>query len=209
VGSEDSWQKATDALEKALTERKIAYAVDPGEGVFYGPKIDIKVRDSLGRQWQCSTIQVDFNVPERLDINYRGSDSQDCRPIMIHRALMGSLERFFGILIEHFAGAFPLWLSPVQVSILTISERHSAYGRGIADRLIAEGIRAETDLENEKIGYKIRKATVSKTPHMCIIGDKEMENNAVTIRKRNGESLGEMDIDSLAAYLKEEISHRR
>jgi threonyl-tRNA synthetase len=123
VGTEDGWKKSTDALEKALTDKGLKYEVDPGEGVFYGPKIDIKVRDSLGRQWQCSTIQVDFNIPERLDVNYRSSDSKEYRPIMIHRALMGSLERFFGILIEHYAGAFPLWLSPVQLSLLTIAER--------------------------------------------------------------------------------------
>lgn len=209
VGTEDAWTKATSALEKALLEKGLKYEIDPGEGVFYGPKIDIKVRDSLGRQWQCSTIQVDFNIPERLDINYRGSDSKDYRPIMIHRALMGSLERFFGVLIEHYAGAFPFWLSPVQISLLTIAERHSDYSRGILTALINDGIRVDLDDDNEKIGYKIRKATMLKTPYMCIIGDKEMENNTINIRKRNGDNVGEMTIDKLIIFLKDEISNRR
>jgi threonyl-tRNA synthetase len=209
VGTEDGWTKATGALEKALLEKGLKYEIDPGEGVFYGPKIDIKVRDSLGRQWQCSTIQVDFNIPERLDINYRGPDSKDCRPIMIHRALMGSLERFFGVLIEHYAGAFPFWLSPVQISLLTIAERHADYSRGILNALIKEGIRVDIDDDNEKIGYKIRKATMLKTPYMCIIGDKEMENNTINIRKRNGDNVGEMTIDTLTTFLKDEILNRR
>jgi len=209
VGTEAGWTKATSALEKALTDKALKYEIDPGEGVFYGPKIDIKVRDSLGRQWQCSTIQVDFNIPERLDINYRGSDSKDFRPIMIHRALMGSLERFFGVLIEHYAGAFPLWLSPVQISLLTIAERHAVYTRGILNALIKEGIRADIDDDNEKIGFKIRKATMLKTPYMCIIGDKEIENNTINIRKRNGDNVGEMTIDTLITFLKNEILNRR
>jgi threonyl-tRNA synthetase len=209
VGTDGGWEKATGALKGALAHKGLNYEIDPGEGVFYGPKIDIKVRDSLGRQWQCSTIQVDFNIPERLDITYRGVDSRDYRPIMIHRALMGSLERFFGILIEHYSGAFPLWLSPVQISLLTIAERHAEYCRRIFDSLIAEGIRADIDAENEKIGYKIRKATVFKTPYMCIIGDKEMENNTVNIRKRTGENIGEMSVEKLMAFLKDEISNRR
>jgi len=209
VGTEDGWKKATDALEKALIHKGLKYEIDPGEGVFYGPKIDIKVRDSLGRQWQCSTIQVDFNIPERLDITYRGTDSRDYRPIMIHRALMGSLERFFGILIEHYAGAFPLWLSPIQISLLTISERHVEYCRRIHGSLIQEGIRADIDSENEKIGYKIRKATILKTPYMCIIGDKEMENNTVNVRSRKGENIGAMSVEKLVTFLKDEISNRR
>ncbi|UCD36573.1 MAG: threonine--tRNA ligase [Nitrospiraceae bacterium] len=209
VGTDEGWKKATGALEQALREKGLTYEVDPGEGVFYGPKIDIKVRDSLGRKWQCSTIQVDFNIPERLDISYRGTDSSDCRPIMIHRALMGSLERFFGVLIEHYAGAFPLWLAPVQITLLTIAERHGEYARQLMESLVREGIRAEADYENEKIGYKIRKATVSKTPYMCIIGDKEMENNTVTIRKRNGDTLGEMSQSGLMDFLRDEIAKRR
>lgn len=209
VGTDDAWKKATGALELALKQKGLVYEVDPGEGVFYGPKIDIKVRDSLGRQWQCSTIQVDFNVPERLDIHYRGSDSGNCRPIMIHRALMGSLERFFGVLIEHYAGAFPLWLSPVQIIVLTIADRHAEFGMKVLDLLVKNGIRAEMDNENEKIGYKIRKATISKTPYMCIIGDKEISSNTVTIRKRSGEPAGAMNPDELLTFLKNEITDRR
>jgi threonyl-tRNA synthetase len=225
VGSEEGWQKATNALENALRQRDLHYEIDPGEGVFYGPKIDIKVRDSLGRQWQCSTIQVDFNVPERLDITYRGSDSKDYRPIMIHRALMGSLERFFGILIEHHAGAFPLWLAPVQVSILAIADRHVEYCNELIDALMNAGIKADIDTDNEKIGYKIRKAAMLKTPYMCIIGDKEMANKTINIRKRSGENIGEMKtinirkrsgenigempVDSFVKFLNEEIETRR
>ncbi len=209
VGTDDGWEKATRALEKALNHKGIKHEIDPGEGVFYGPKIDIKVRDSLGRQWQCSTIQVDFNLPERLDINYRGPDSRDYRPIMIHRALMGSLERFFGILIEHYGGAFPLWLSPVQTSLLPIAARHIGYAGNILDLLKENGIRADSDDTNEKIGYKIRKATMLKTPYMCIIGDKEAASNTVNIRKRTGENIGEMSVEKLISFLREEIKNRR
>ncbi|MBC8414417.1 MAG: threonine--tRNA ligase [Nitrospira sp.] len=209
VGTEEGWDKSTKALEHALKQKELKYTVDPGEGVFYGPKIDIKVKDSLGREWQCSTIQVDFNIPERLDITYRDSDSNDTRPIMIHRALMGSLERFFGILIEHYAGAFPLWLAPTQISILTISEKHSEYGRSLHDFLIGEGIRSELDIDNEKIGYKIRRVSMLKTPYMCIIGDQEQENKTINLRKRTGESLGEISAEALLNLLNEEIAGRR
>ncbi len=209
VGTETEWEKATSALKMALEHRGLNYSVDPGEGVFYGPKIDIKVKDSLGRPWQCSTIQVDFNIPERLDINYRGADSRDYRPVMIHRALMGSLERFIGILIEHYAGAFPLWLSPVQVSILTISEKQIEYARNVHRRLLEKHIRADIDEDNEKLGYKIRKATMLKTPYMCIIGDREASNRMINIRKRDGSSLGEVSLDKFIRILEQEISERR
>jgi threonyl-tRNA synthetase len=209
VGTDEGWEKATGALEKALSDKGLKYEIDPGEGVFYGPKIDIKVRDSLGRQWQCSTIQVDFNIPERLNVKYREADSQDYRPIMIHRALMGSLERFFGVLTEHYAGAFPLWLAPVQISVLSIAERHADYCKEILETLLQEGIRADIDKENEKIGYKIRKSTMLKTPYMCIIGDKEIVDNTVNIRKRNGENIGGMTIENLIAFLEDEILNRR
>ena len=209
VGSESAWEKSTRALKTALENKGLKYEVDPGEGVFYGPKIDIKVKDSLGRSWQCSTIQVDFNIPERLDINYRGADSKDRRPIMIHRALMGSLERFMGVLIEHYAGAFPLWLSPSQVSVLTISEKHLKYGRDVFESLLKEGLRADIDTDNEKIGYKIRKAAILKTLYLCIIGDKEISDNTVNIRKRNGETLGEMSLDNFITLLKNEDKERR
>ncbi len=206
VGTEEGWEKSTDALKSALENKGLSYTIDPGEGVFYGPKIDIKVKDSLGRPWQCSTIQVDFNIPERLDVTYRGSDSKDHRPIMVHRALMGSLERFFGILIEHYAGAFPLWLAPVQIAILTISENQVKYAKELAGSLIKENLRVELDTDNEKIGFKIRKATLQKTPYLCIIGEKEMTNGTVNVRTRTGENLGEMSLEKIKSILKEEIN---
>ncbi len=209
VGSPESWEKSTEALKSALSHKGLEYSVDPGEGVFYGPKIDIKVRDSLGRPWQCSTVQVDFNIPERLDVVYRGSDSRDHRPIMVHRALMGSIERFFGILIEHYAGAFPLWLSPVQVSVLTISERHVEYAKEVAGSLSGENLRVEIDAGNEKIGYKIRQAALMKIPFLCIIGDREMADSTVNIRTRDGKTLGAMSVEKIKSILKEEITNRR
>ncbi len=208
VGTLENWDRSTNALKQALEKKGLSYRIDPGEGVFYGPKIDIKIKDSLNRSWQCSTIQVDFNNPERFDVTYRGSDGKDRRPIMIHRALMGSLERFFGILIEHYAGAFPLWLAPVQIGILTIAERHSDYALKTADTLKLNGIRIETNLENEKIGYKIREATIRKVPYLVIIGDKELDENKLTVRKRNGENMGSFTIDKLIQMIKTEIGSK-
>ena len=209
VGSSGNWERSTNALKKALEIKGLSFMVDPGEGVFYGPKIDIKVKDSLGRAWQCSTIQVDFNNPERFDITYRGKDGREHRPIMIHRALMGSLERFFGILIEHYAGSFPLWLSPVQVSALTISERFADYAGELVAALKKRGIRAELDADNEKIGNKIRKSSVRKIPYSVIIGDKEVSENMVSLRRRNGENIGPFNLDELISFLVEEINSRR
>lgn len=209
VGSPEGWEKSTEALKNALSHKGLEYSVDPGEGVFYGPKIDIKIRDSLGRPWQCSTVQVDFNIPERLDVIYRGSDSRDHRPIMVHRALMGSLERFFGILIEHYAGAFPLWLSPVQVLVLTISERHVEYAKEVVASMLRENLRVELNADNEKIGYKIRQAALMKIPFLCIIGEKETANGTVNIRTRAGKTLGEMTVEKIKSILKEEITNRR
>ena len=209
VGSQDNWEISTNALKMALETKGLKYMVDPGEGVFYGPKIDIKVKDSLGRSWQCSTIQVDFNNPERFDITYRGTDGREHRPIMIHRALMGSLERFFGILIEHFVGAFPLWLSPVQISVLTIAERHDAYAGKIASELSRQGIRVELDTDSEKIGNKVRKSSVRKIPYSAIIGDNEVEDNKISVRRRNGENIGPFTLDELTSFLLEEINSRR
>lgn len=205
VGSLENWERSTAALKRALEIKGLSYEVDIGEGVFYGPKIDIKVKDSLNRPWQCSTIQVDFNIPERFDLTYRGSDGKDHRPIMIHRALMGSLERFFGILIEHYAGAFPLWLAPVQVEVLTISERHSGYAVALSRRLKSEGIRTELNIENEKIGYKIRNATLRKVPYLVIIGDREVSEQRVTVRKRSGENIGPFTIEKFIGITKDKI----
>ncbi len=209
VGSDEHWALSTAALESALKAKDIDYIEDPGEGVFYGPKIDIKVKDSLGRSWQCSTIQVDFNLPERFDMKYRGKDGKEHRPIMIHRALMGSLERFFGILIEHYAGVFPLWLAPTQVRVLTITDRHADYASEVRDQLLAAGIRADADLANEKIGYKIRQATVRKVPYLVIIGDNELEARSITVRKRDGENIGPFPVEEFISILNDEITARR
>ena len=206
VGTPENWERSTNALKKALEIKGLSYDIDPGEGVFYGPKIDIKVKDSLNRPWQCSTIQVDFNNPERFDMTYRGSDGKEHRPIMIHRALMGSLERFFGILIEHYAGAFPVWLAPVQVEILTIAERHADYAVELSGKFKSEGLRTELNLENEKIGYKIRNATIKKIPYLVIIGDKEITEKRITVRKRTGENIGPFTIDEFIGIMNEKIT---
>lgn len=208
VGSPENWERSTNALKGALDAKGLWYEIDPGEGVFYGPKIDIKVKDSLDRPWQCSTIQVDFNNPERFDMTYRGSDGREHRPIMVHRALMGSLERFFGILIEHYAGAFPLWLAPVQVEVLTIAERHADYASGLLRDLRSQGIRAGINTDNEKIGYKIRNATVKKVPYLVIIGDKEIAEEKFSVRKRTGESIGPFLIDEFVGMLHEKITNK-
>ena len=194
VGTIESWERATAALKLSLEKKGLIYNIDPGGGAFYGPKIDIKIKDALNRYWQCSTIQVDFNNPERFDMTYRGSDGKEHRPIMIHRALMGSLERFFGILIEHYGGDFPLWLTPVQAKVLTIAERHDEFARDIHRQLKAADIRTEVDVRNEKIGYKIREATLRKIPYLVIIGDKEVADQQITVRKRNGENAGPYSI---------------
>jgi threonyl-tRNA synthetase len=209
VGTLEHWERSTDALKRALELKELSYSIDPGEGVFYGPKIDIKVKDSLGRAWQCSTIQVDFNNPQQFDVTYRGSDGKEHKPIMIHRALMGSLERFFGILIEHYAGAFPVWLAPVQASVLTIAERHGEYATAVAERLKAEGIRVGLNLDNEKIGHKIRGATIRKVPYLVIIGDKEISGGTLSLRRRNGEDLGAVTQENFIAMIKEDIRLRR
>jgi threonyl-tRNA synthetase len=195
VGTLENWDKATNALENTLKRKALPYRIDPQEGVFYGPKIDIKVKDALGRSWQCSTIQVDFNNPERFQIHYRGGDGKEHQPIMIHRALMGSLERFFGVLIEHYAGSFPLWLAPVQVAIITIADRHLDYAMKLKALLQANQIRVELDGENEKMGAKIRKATLAKIPYLFIVGDKELKDEAVSVRKKDGSNLGVMSIE--------------
>ena len=209
VGSEESWEKATTALKGALDKSGMAYEIDAGEGVFYGPKIDVKIKDSLGRAWQCSTIQVDFNLPERFKISYIGEDGQPHQPIMIHRALMGSLERFFGCLIEHFAGAFPTWLAPVQVRILTITDNHIKYAEEISEFLKKDGIRVELDSRNEKVGFKIREAQTSKIPYMLIIGDKEIKDKEVAVRKRKEKKTETMDSEDFISKLNKEIISKK
>ena len=206
VGSAERWTQATSALEAALNGRGIAYQIDPGEGVFYGPKIDIKIKDALGRSWQCSTIQVDFNNPERFELGYIGEDSKVHQPIMIHRALMGSIERFFGILIEHFGGAFPTWLAPVQATVMSITDNQRPYVAEVVAQLKAAGFRAEADIRNEKIGLKIREAEKAKVPFMFVVGDREVQSGTLAIRGRSGTNLGSMTVagalDLLRADLK-------
>jgi threonyl-tRNA synthetase len=204
VGSEERWAQATSALESALKGRNVAYAIDPGEGVFYGPKIDIKIKDALGRSWQCSTIQVDFNNPERFELGYIGEDGKSHQPIMIHRALMGSIERFFGILIEHFGGAFPTWLAPVQATVLSITDNQRDYVAGVVAQLKAAGFRAEADLRNEKIGHKIREAEKAKVPFMLVAGDREVQSGTLSVRGRSGTNLGSMSVSGVIEYLRQE-----
>lgn len=209
VGSLPNWEKATDALKGALDKAGLKFEIDPGAGVFYGPKIDVKIKDSLDRTWQCSTIQVDFNLPERFDVAYIGEDGSQHRPIMIHRALLGSLERFFGCLIEHYAGAFPVWLSPVQAKVMTITDRQNDYAGEIIKNLLESGIRGEGDLRNEKIGFKIREAQIEKIPYMLIVGNKEVESKTVSIRKRGGTDMGTMEVGKFIETIKEEIKAKR
>jgi len=192
VGSDEHWQLSTEALRQALEKKGLEYSIDPGEGVFYGPKIDIKIRDQLGRYWQCSTIQVDFNLPERFEVTYTGDDGAEHQPIMIHRALMGSLERFVGVLIEHYGGAFPVWLAPEQVRLLNITDEQVSYAQEVFHLLRQAGIRVETDLRNEKLNYKIREAQLMKVPYMIIVGEREKEGGTVTVRKKSGENLEPM-----------------
>jgi threonyl-tRNA synthetase len=189
-GTDEEWEVATAALGKALELRKLPYEVDPGEGVFYGPKIDIKIKDSLERAWQCSTIQVDFHNPERFELEYIAEDGKAHRPVMIHRALLGSLERFFGVLIEHYGGAFPLWLAPVQAVVMPIAERHQEYARKVTDELRGFGLRVHLDDRSEKTGYKIREAQMQKVPYMLVVGDKEVEAGSVAVRHRKVGDLG-------------------
>ncbi|MEW6521102.1 MAG: threonine--tRNA ligase [Thermodesulfobacteriota bacterium] len=202
VGSDENWQKATDALKMALEKKGLHYTVDPGEGVFYGPKIDIKIKDVLGRAWQCSTIQVDFNLPERFQLAYTAEDSRDHQPIMIHRALMGSLERFFGVLIEHYAGAFPLWMAPVQALVLNITDAQLDYAERVYQELRQAGVRVEKDARNEKLNYKIREAQLAKIPYMVIVGDKEKETETVTVRLRDGKNLEPMSVSDFAEMIR-------
>ena len=204
VGSDENWRRATEALKLALEKKGLGFEEDPGEGVFYGPKIDIKIKDVLGRSWQCSTIQVDFNLPERFQISYTGEDSAEHQPIMIHRALMGSLERFFGILIEHYAGAFPLWLTPVQARVLNITDDHLAYSDEVYLQLKKAGVRVEKDLRNEKLNYKIRQAQMMKIPYMLIIGDNEKNNSTITVRLRDGKNLPAMPVQEFIELIQKE-----
>ncbi len=205
VGSPANWAQATAALEAALKGRGVAYRTDPGEGVFYGPKVDIKIKDVLGRAWQCSTVQIDFNNPERFGLSYIGEDGKAHQPIMIHRALMGSIERFFGILLEHYAGVFPTWLAPVQAKVLCITDKQRDYAERVVGQLKAAGCRAETDLRNEKVGFKIREAEKAKIPYMLVVGDREVQDDTVSVRGRSGANLGSMPIPAVIDLIRADI----
>lgn len=205
IGSDEIWEMATGALRDALDARGLDYKVNEGDGAFYGPKIDFHLKDSLGRTWQCGTIQLDFIMPEKFDLNYVGEDGQKHRPVMIHRVVFGSIERFIGILTEHFAGAFPAWLAPVQARVIPITDRHAEYAQKVADNLDQKGIRVEMDTRNEKINYKIREAQAQKIPYMLVIGDKEVEQGAVAVRHRTKGDLGAMPLGEFEENLLEEV----
>ncbi len=208
AGSEAMWQQAEASLVKALDARRLVYERMEGEAVFYGPKIDIKIKDAIGRFWQCTTIQFDFNMSERFDMTYTGEDGQPHRPYMVHRALLGSLERFFGILIEHYRGSFPLWLAPVQVAVLPIADRHEAYARDLDSRLKARGLRSVVDGSREKIGKKIREAEVQKVPLLLVVGDKEVERGTASLRVHGQGDKGEVEVDRFIDQVKEFDSHK-
>ena len=208
MGSDEDWEMATDALRSALDELQLPYVVNEGDGAFYGPKIDFHLTDSIGRTWQCGTIQLDMQLPQRFELEYTGADGEKHRPIMIHRVAFGSIERFIGILIEHFAGAFPTWLAPVQVKVLPISDKHLEYGQKVLDTLNAAGIRAEIDTRAEKIGYKIREAQMQKIPYMLVVGAKEEEENLVSVRSRFAGDEGQKSLDEFVASVTEEIATR-
>ena len=204
MGSDADWEMATDALRGALEDLGLDYVVNEGDGAFYGPKIDFHLEDSIGRTWQCGTIQLDFQMPQRFELEYTGADGEKHRPIMIHRVAFGSIERFIGILIEHYAGKFPTWLAPVQVKILPVSEKFADYAKEVSDSLKAAGIRVETDDRNEKLGYKIRSAQMEKVPYMLIVGEKEVEEKAVSVRKRDEGDIGSMKVEEFTAKVLED-----
>ncbi len=208
MGVDAIWEAATEALRNAIEAKGIPYVINPGDGAFYGPKLDYHIEDSLGRTWQCGTIQLDMNLPERFQIEYVGEDGQKHRPIMIHRACFGSMERFIGILTEHYAGAFPTWMAPVQVKVLPISEKHVKYANQLAKQMRHDYVRVEVDDRNEKIGYKIRQAQMEKVPYMLVVGDKEMEDNSVNVRKHGGDELGTVPFDEFFNSIKIEIKER-
>ncbi len=208
MGDEKDWKFAEDTLQAAITEMGKDFVINAGDGAFYGPKLDFHLADSLGRTWQCGTIQLDFQMPERFDLEYVGEDGEKHRPVMIHRALLGSIERFIGVITEHFAGAFPAWLSPVQVKLLPVTDRAMDYAKNVAAQLDSQGFRVEVDSRNEKIGKKIREATLEKIPFMLVVGDRDMEAGTVSVRTRTGEDLGAMSLADFAAKLHEIVDSK-
>jgi threonyl-tRNA synthetase len=209
LGTVDTWNHAEGELRKALEAVGEAYEVNEGDGAFYGPKIDFDIVDAIGRKWQCATIQLDYQMPERFDLKYVGDDNAEHRPVVIHRAIFGSFERFVALLIEHYAGAFPLWLSPVQAVVLPIADRHAAYARTVRDRLVAAGLRAELDERQEKIGYKIREAQLQKIPYMLVTGDREAAEGTVAVRSRSGGDLGAKTLEAFITDAQLEVSTKQ
>ncbi len=209
IGTDEDWELATNALIKAMQDNHLEYDINEGDGAFYGPKIDVKLKDALEREWQCATIQCDFTLPEKFDLTYIGMDGEKHRPVMIHRVILGAIERFIGVLIEHYAGAFPTWLSPVQATVLTVTDRNIPHGERVLKSLMDAGIRVEADFRNEKLGHKVREAQLNKTPYMLIIGDRESESGMVTPRKRTGQNLPFMDEKGFIDLINEECEQRR
>jgi threonyl-tRNA synthetase len=208
LGSIETWNHAEASLEQALEQAQQAYTIDEGDGAFYGPKIDVDVTDAIGRKWQCATFQLDYQMPERFDLKYIGADNAEHRPVVIHRAIFGSFERFVALLIEHFAGAWPLWLAPVQAAVLPISDRHLAYARAVTDRLASAGLRVELDARQEKIGYKIREAQLQKVPYMLVTGDREAADGTISVRSRVSGDLGPRSVDDFVRAALDEIARK-
>ena len=204
IGADEEWERATEALVNALKTKNLPYEVNEGEGAFYGPKIDVKLKDALNRRWQCATIQVDFFMPERFDLAYVGSDGEKHRPVMLHRVILGAMERFIGVLIEHYAGAFPVWLAPTQAILMTVTDRQISYAERVYSQLVQAGVRAEKDFRNEKLGFKIREAQVQKIPYMLVIGDREVKEETISPRKRSGETLKSMRIEDFVKQIQSE-----
>jgi threonyl-tRNA synthetase len=209
IGSEEDWERATRALMNALKDLKLPHDINEGDGAFYGPKIDIKLKDALDRRWQCATIQCDFTLPERFDLTYVGKDGEKHRPVMLHRVILGAIERFIGVLIEHYAGNFPLWLSPVQAVVINVTDHQADYAKSVTDTLRAAGVRVQSDLRNEKLGFKIREAQVEKIPYMLVVGDKEMADGTVAPRFRTGKNLEPMSPEDFVRYVQEECDQYR
>jgi threonyl-tRNA synthetase len=201
VGNDEVWEVSTQALKNAMNKNNLSYDIDEGGGAFYGPKIDIKITDAIGREWQCGTIQLDFNLPERFKLEYNGEDNEKIQPVMIHRAILGSFERFIGILIEEYDGSFPVWLAPIQAVIMNISDKHVEKAQEYEKKLSSWGFRAKLDLRNEKITYKIRDHSIQRIPFQLIVGDREVENNSVSIRTRKGEDLGSLTLEEFKKLL--------
>ncbi len=208
MGSDEDWEYAENSLKAALEELELDYILNEGDGAFYGPKIDFHLEDCIGRTWQCGTIQLDMQLPQQFDLSYIGSDGEKHKPVVIHRVAFGSIERFFGILVEHFAGKFPTWLAPVQVKIIPVADRHVEFSEGVKEKLTAAGFRVEVDSRSEKVGYKIREAQLEKNPYMLVIGDKEVEGADLAVRSRDEGELGTMALDKFIERVQQEIEEK-